>query len=359
MPYAPGIQNRAGELMARGIERGGEAISEAIENYGRKRDELKGWKTLGDAIGLDTKGMTASQIKMKVAAREINQPAEEDTQKQADYQDQQTRRKAQDAFVAGVQGLMADKTNLSLPPIGGAAVPGVGENQPGMWAGLARSAQPNRFGGAFADGLITQRRGMDLGSAISAGLASPSAKGMSMEDFFAAAKAGGNRPPQMVTDPKSGASIWFDADKGTMHQPTAAKTPLFPPVPEDWDPPFKQVGGEDMYQPGPGRPFVPVKKKQNAADMLAPDEELEAYIPRGSKKPTPGLYRVIKDGKPVRWWQDPQAMPRSAASDLGLDNDEDEAPAKLPGTKAELQAGTVYQTTRGRAKWDGEQFVPQ
>ena len=61
----------------------------------------------------------------------------------------------------------------------------------------------------------------------------------------------------------------------------------------------------------------------------------------------------------MRWWQDPQAMPRSAAFGLGLDNDEDEAPAKLPGTKAELQAGTVYQTTRGPSKWDGEQFVPQ
>lgn len=44
MPYAPGIQNRAGEYLARGLERAGEAIGETLERMQQERKALRAMK---------------------------------------------------------------------------------------------------------------------------------------------------------------------------------------------------------------------------------------------------------------------------------------------------------------------------
>ena len=114
MPYAPGIQNRAGELLARGIEQGGEAISEAIENYGRKRDELKGYRQVALAMGLPSEEvdkMSLGDIKGKIMANEIT------TQRQQQAQRQRAAA-AMQPFIQAFRENMTPKLNPRMPALG-------------------------------------------------------------------------------------------------------------------------------------------------------------------------------------------------------------------------------------------------
>ena len=73
MPWNPSEHNRVGELLGRGITDAGTSIADAITDAKQKHDELKGWKTLADALSKDPANgidpasvdkMTLSQAKM-------------------------------------------------------------------------------------------------------------------------------------------------------------------------------------------------------------------------------------------------------------------------------------------------------
>ncbi len=78
MRYDPGIQNRSGELLAAGITEAGRGVSQGIgagiEEYGKRRDELKGYRQVALALGLppdQVDKMSLGEIKGHIMANEI------------------------------------------------------------------------------------------------------------------------------------------------------------------------------------------------------------------------------------------------------------------------------------------------
>ena len=265
MAYAPGIQNRAGEYWARGIEQAGDSISNAIEEYGRKRDELKGYRQVALAMGLPSEEvdkMSLGTIKGKIMANEIV------TQRQQLAQRQRAVAAIQ-PFIAAFRSNMTPKLNARMPALGDTYSSIASGDVPG-------DVTPGEAGPAAA---------LDALAANPDALQTPVGT-----DAFAAAMKGSMMTPKKqprVLD-IGGTKILWNPDTSWTRAIMAPRTPA-------------GASGAPGSRPNP-------------AGMLDPDEELVPYTPPGSKAPVPGLYRRQKDGKYVGWWQDPQAQPRATGA---------------------------------------------
>lgn len=114
MRYDPGVQDRSGILLGAGIADAARSMGAAIEEYGNRRDELKGYRQVALALGLpadQVDGMTLGQVKGHIMANEI-------TQQKAAMQAKQRAQAAVQPLLQTFARAMQPRTTATIAPMG-------------------------------------------------------------------------------------------------------------------------------------------------------------------------------------------------------------------------------------------------
>jgi hypothetical protein len=109
--YAPGVQDRSGELLAQGIGQGFESLDAAIQKRTEEHKENKAYATLAETLGLDPKHSTKQDVQMAMIRNEL-------LQRQQQRQQQQRAYAAMGNIPATYQGARTPKANVTVPPLG-------------------------------------------------------------------------------------------------------------------------------------------------------------------------------------------------------------------------------------------------
>jgi hypothetical protein len=271
MPYAPGIQNRAGELLAQGINSGGQAISEAIEDYGRRRDELKGYRQVALAMGLPTEQvdkMSLGQIKGSIMANEFKQGQEQYRQKQEQYQKGQ---RAQ-AAIKGVLASLLQRTQPQ-PDLPGTLDLGRGPLRNPVMAAPELNASPGSR--AMLESLNQNPEavnGPEGGAMFGEAL-----KGMLTQP---------KQEPRVIRDEVTGEKAWWEPGTSSM-RPITDKAK----IPADWEPTVKSINGVKMFQEGPNSIWkaLPLSEQRAGGEdvQYSTDKKFFRTGPQDGWKPVP------------------------------------------------------------------------
>lgn len=257
MNWNPSEQNRVGILLQKGLSDAGQSLAEGIKDHARQLQEKKGLLMIGKAIAQDpTSGVTPDQID-KMSQGELQQLAlaTEIRRQTATRQQQARARMALPGFVDTVN--QAQQPQVMAPGVQGPPKPGMNPLQAVM-LGLQRNPA-----------VLDTDEGKDALATVVKRLVTPQ-------------KPAG--VPQFTT-----------VDGRTVAIEPNGTTRWAPPVPQP-----KPAAGTV------GRP--------NPAAGLDPEEDLVPYMPPGSKTPVPGLYKRMKGGKAMGFWQDTQNAPRTTAA---------------------------------------------
>jgi hypothetical protein len=270
--YNPGVQDRSGELLARGIEKAGDSLADAITKIGQQHAELKGWKALADARGIDTKKLNLEGIKLKVANQEWEQGQADRARVARGY-----------AAQRNVLGDLLGKTQGTFQPNAVAgAITGAGDNGAGGFdlasrmVGQVRPPQLNLSAGNQTI-LEALNKNRDL-------LFTPA--GQTLFDKITGGMAAQPKQAPQAVDVGGTKMIW-DPTTGRMMQPRAVPAP----VPQDWQPVMKDVNGVKMYQDKPNGTWkaLPLSEQRAGGGQpeLSQDGKFFRTGPMDSWKPMP------------------------------------------------------------------------
>jgi hypothetical protein len=274
MPWNPSEHNRVGELLGRGITDAGTSIADAITDAKQKHDELKGWKTLADALSKDPANgidpasvdkMTLSQAKMLPLVAETRRAQVQNAQKQRSQM-----------ALRNVFGSLFGQTQPQ-PDLTGALMQGRGPiANPPMTPPRLTTAPGNQ---AILEGLNQNPDALNTPEGAAMG-------GDVLKGLLAQPK--GNYQPS-TTMP----GVYVDPATGRPFQPRANAAP----IPQDWQPNVKDINGVKMYQDKPNGTWK--------------------ALPLSEQREGGGQPEMSSDGKffrtgPMDAWK---AMPRTQSTD--------------------------------------------
>lgn len=181
--YNPGVQDRRGELLGAGIERGMDSLAAGIQQAEQKRKENKAYAQLAETLGLDPKHATKQTVQAAILNNEIQ------TQRQQAQREQKSRA-ALGQIAQTFLSARKPQANITIPPLGQTFSRAVGD--PGSLLG-------------------TPKPGASVSDALAKALAAnpdvfndnkSAATALNMTKMLSQM---GDTSPQTVSDPNSGA----------------------------------------------------------------------------------------------------------------------------------------------------------